>query len=136
MAERTVGLPAADPPSSMIPTWNSDALREIPASRGSEGKKDIEINELSLRIREEHSLFWSFLQAVHERNDKGNVITAELLKKAMLHRQMLGELLLSVRRGFNTKENWEQWVRDQCLMDQSIANDYMQLAKNAKHEQP
>ncbi len=136
MAERNARSPAAEPQSSVIRTWNSDAFREMSALSNTEGNKNSKIKYLVWCIREKHSLYWSFIQAVYVRSDKENVITAELLKKAMLHRQVLGELLLSVRQGFNTKENWEQWVRDECLMGQSIANDYMELAKNAKHEQP
>lgn len=107
----------------------ADTLSELQTRSANRHGSDSIMVDLAARIREEHSLFVAFLQTLHERDAGEYVMAAVLLQEAVFHLQAVGKLLLSARLKFAGEEDWQQWLRSQCLLDHFLASHYMDLVQ-------
>jgi hypothetical protein len=129
MTKHTLKSPLKGSPNLPVTLRDSDALPEVSAGSSILHRPDGMVTSLAAHIRKEKSLFIAFLQALHERDAGEYVRAAALLQEAVLHLKNTGELLLLARQELADEEEWKQWLRYQCLIDHSLANHYMELAR-------
>ncbi len=86
------------------------------------------IDEYATEIRQEQSLFFAYMQSFRQLRRTDPDRARRLHKQAMHHGRNAGELLLSVWGRFATAAIWMHWLRNQCMMHESFAVQYMQLA--------
>lgn len=94
------------------------------------------LQRIARRIREEHAQYWAFIQSLSQIAERESTRAGALLAEAGLHKNRIGELLLLVRDSFRTNELWESWLKEQCLMNVSIANQFMRGALGATSGRP
>ena len=134
MTRHTLKSPLKGSPNLPVTPRDSATLPEVSAGSSTLSQPSGMVISLAAHIRKEKSLFVTFLQALHERDAGEYVRAAALLQEAVSHLQNTGRLLLLARQELADEEEWKQWLQNQCLIDHSLANHYMELARKRENK--